>query len=118
MTAEGEYLKSIGFAPHQFVNGEWVPVPDEIQYSTMSGIPGKSYLACKWQKDGLVAFTGLNEKGHPPCLISPRPVIAAECNGRLVTSRATDFDMDRLIRKHGIEGVLRMGFEQEKPKNP
>jgi len=74
-----------------------------------------NHIMCLWKKGDMEAVTGLSEKGHPPCLIRPRPLsVFHRDDGTLTFSPwVTDADMDRLIAKYGFAEVLRMGQEQE-----
>lgn len=105
-----QYLTEQGYTPCVMRDGKLVPVSETTGltiYSTMS------VLCLFWMDDKgeHVATTGLNEVGHPPTLIGPRPQIKAQTTkeGDTVTvtmSVCRDAHMDRLIAKYGIAEVF------------
>lgn len=104
------YLTEQGYTPCVKRDGKYVPV------SELSGLTIYSTMSVCWlfwlnDKGEMVAMTGLNEVGHGPTLIHPRPTvndsITAE-NGltTMVRSVCRDAHMDRLIAKYGIAEVF------------
>ena len=89
-----EYLLSQGYIAHRRTwNGkEWENKPCEYdgQYSTM--VSGGLFFV--FIKDGHHVYYGLNEKGLPPTLISPRPEISS------------DHVMNRILEKFSPEEII------------
>ena len=71
---------------------EWIPSSGESEFLVTEVDRRKNFI---W---------GLHEKGHPPCLIYPRPHILYE---NLIMHIYSDFLLDRIFNKYTAEEIYR-----------
>lgn len=111
MTAFEQYLSDNGYKPHKQIlsgkrpNREFISVPitehECSSFTTM--VDGR--LDNEWILGDQKIYFGLNEQNKPPTLISPRPTIKINKDGR-VLSQIHDDAMNIVLKKCSPEEIL------------